>query len=66
MTYYSEKIIDGVLCHQNDPHGEWEEFTVAQLSERVERAELRVRDLEKTLVEYMIERNNASYGAYGT
>jgi hypothetical protein len=32
--FYEEQIINGVLCFRNTPNGEWNEFTIQQLSEK--------------------------------
>jgi len=29
--YYEEKVINGILCFRNDPHGEWNEIDYAHL-----------------------------------
>ena len=32
--FYEEQIINGVLCFRNTPNGEWNEFTIQQLSDK--------------------------------
>lgn len=33
--YYSEKVIDGVLCWRGTPNGAWTQFTAKALTERL-------------------------------
>ena len=54
--YYEEKIIDGVLCHRDDPDGKWIPFTIEALStafvatkHACERAEWKAVELERKI-----------------
>lgn len=33
--YYEEKVIDGILCHRNDPEGGWVQFTSEELTNQI-------------------------------
>ena len=33
--YYTEEIIDGILCWKDTPNGEWYQFTPEQLTDKL-------------------------------
>lgn len=64
--YYKEQIVNGVLCHQDVPNGEWIPFTLESLSisfvamrrqiqerdEKIDALKSCITDIKKIMQEY--------------
>jgi len=47
--YYREKVIDGILCFQTTPNGEWKKLTSEQLTNKIVNLKNDVSELNKEL-----------------
>lgn len=50
--YYTEEIINGVLCFKTTPDGEWQPLSLTVMTERLEAANKRIDHLLSELFEY--------------
>lgn len=60
--YYEEKVIDGVLCFRDMPNGKWRQFTLAELTIKLQDMEhwrgaaLRLREEKEELAQRLRDR----------
>ena len=47
--YYKEEVINGVLCFKTTPNGEWKQFTLEQLTNKIVNLKNEVSQLNKEL-----------------
>lgn len=48
--YYKEKMINGILHYKCSPKGEWHEFSIEKLSERIIKMQNAINDAKTKII----------------